>query len=234
MTKKWRIADLDFAKAREYITSQDPDISLRFFLPVPNWLKDGKPIVDDENIKRVQKKDGAQWRYTFINYKDNAEQGVKIDGSAAIVFMGADKKKAEQLKDMIAEYVSDTSQLTPAILSEILKRSKDELGLVDRYNKGLNGLQYFHAYNADGQYGAFLPHENPSAAIYIEGDGEFLDGPTLTPQKFENGAFINFPGKRLSDLFEGPAEGRLVQADVFVKDRENLDGSKIDLAAVPK
>ena len=231
MTKTWNLTDLDFSKAKEYISSQDPDVSLRYALPVPNWLDNGEPTFQHENIQPIQKGTESQWKFKFTNYKDNAQQAVKIDGKNGIVFMGVTPDTAKQLDTLIND-VTQGEDLTPDMLDEILKRSYEELGISDRFNKGLESFQkFFHPFDVNGQQGAYLPKPNPSSAIYIPGAGEFADGPTVTPQKFEDGAFINFPGVRLKDLFAQKAElrGRLVQASVFSKDRTNPDGSAIDL-----
>lgn len=233
--KELRLADLDFSKAQEYIVSQDPDISARFVLPIPNWMDGENPSITHEQIKQVPKKSGLQWRYTFTNPEDGAQQGVKIDGTSSIVFMGLNENKAEQLSALIVECRA-RKELTPETLTIILDRANRELGIQDRFNKDLASIDsYFHPYKAYGHMGTFIPNPNPSCAIYISGEGEYLDGPTLSPQKFENGAFINFPGVRLSGIFDAEVRGtgRLVQAAVFLRDRTLPDGRLIDLANAP-
>ncbi len=233
--KKWKLTDLDFRKAREYIPSQNPEISLRFVLPIPNWMDQSEPAVSHHQIKQVEKKSGLQWCYLFSNPKDQAQQAVKIDGSAAIIFMGVDTKKSEELNKLITECLSG-GELTPDKLTIILDRSYEELGIVDRFNKSLGSIdQFFHPYEVKGHLGSFLPRPNKSSAIYIPGAGEFLDGPTATPQKFENGAFINFPGMELKNIFLANVDGkaRLVQADVFRRDRTHPDGKEIKLECIP-
>jgi hypothetical protein len=150
--------------------------------------------------------------------------------------MGLDESKSRQLAEMIDWYTVGAQDLSPQDVTEILVRAENELGAVDRFNKDLQSIDlYFHAHEAEGHLGAFLPKPNHSSALYIAGEGEYVDGPTLTPQKFSNGAFINFPGVRLSEIFELKAEakGRLVQADVFVRDRTLPDGGKVQLSCVP-
>lgn len=235
MKKKWQLTDLDFNKAREYIVSQDPDVSSRFVLPVPNWMDGAHPSVTDEQIKQVPKKGGLQWRYTFTNPEDGAEQGVKIDGTSSIIFMGLNEDKAERLSRLVSECLAG-KKLTPEVLTTILDRANRELGIQDRFNKDLASIdRYFHPHNAQGHLGTFIPNPSPSCAIYIAGEGEYLNGPTLTPQRFENGAFINFPGVRLTDIFdvEVRGSGRLVQAAVFLRDRTLPDGNLIDLKNIP-
>jgi hypothetical protein len=233
MEQDYKIKDLDLKKAREYKYSQNPNNCLRFILPIPNWLDIERPKIDDDPIKILKKDEGPLVRFTFMNYKDKAEQGVRIDGSAAIIFMGFNLDKAAALKSLIYEYIDHPIELKPDQLTAILERSYEELNITDRYNKTLNHLKYYRPYDVKGELGLYLPKENPSSAIYIRGKGCFLDGPTLTPQKFDDGAFINFPGRRLDELFKNPAGGKLVQGTVFINDRLNIDGSKIDLKMLP-
>ncbi|MCI5061076.1 MAG: hypothetical protein MRY79_08410 [Alphaproteobacteria bacterium] len=234
MTKTYNLQDLDLSLAQEYISSQDPEISLRFFLPLPNWMDGDTPAIDHPQIQILEKKSGPEWQFFFTNYTDNAEQSAKIDGADGIIFMGVSPQKALQLTALIQEYMTEGQDLTPDNITQILKRSHKELGIVDRFDKSAESIEkYFHPYQHTGLMGPYLPKPNTSSAVYIPGAGEFADGPTVTPQKFENGAFINFPGVKLSDLFarksSGELKGRLVQADTFLRDRTKPDGSKIIL-----
>lgn len=237
MLNRVTLKDLNPAFAREYVSSQDPDISLRYVIPIPNWLENNAPIFDHPQIKQIEKKGTKQWRFLFLNHKDNAEQGVKIDGTGAIILMGITEELSKKVTSLIKSYISKPDDLTPEIVSEILDKTYTNFGINDRFNKDIESLeQHFHSYNADDYLGGFLPKFNQSVAIYIAGEGEFLDGPTLTPQKFANGAFINFPGQRLTDSFQQNAlqRGRLVQADTFIKDRTLPDGTVIDVTKIPQ
>lgn len=246
MSAQWSLKDLDLTKAIEDIPSQDPQTSLRFNLPVPNWL-DGQGNPKSKHPQFKQKEDGT-WRFNFQNYKDNCLQGVKIDGSSVITFMGPTPEQSGQLIQLIAEYTADIEQLTPEQLSDILQRAHSELHLVDMYNNGRKGVEsYMHPYPAivtsHPAFGAFLPKPTLSTAVYIQGAGSFLDGPTATVQRFENGAFISFPGQSKAQVLGMSIDEllasknftvKLVQADVFISSRTLADGRKIETSALPR
>ena len=243
MSKNWSLDDIDFSKAIEDIPSQDPEKSLRYNLPVPNWLDEkGEPTVSHAFIR--QKEDGS-WRFYFYNYKDKCDQGVKIDGSSVITFMGANPATAQKLTSLIKEYASDPEELSPEQMSDILERAHSEIGLGDRYNNGRKSVSaYMHPYTAENEYfGEFLPKPVLSTAVYLQGSGVFMDGPTASPQTFENDAFISFPGQPKEKILAmTPAELRankdftvkLVQADVFVNSRTYKDGSEIKTESLPR
>ncbi len=242
----WSLKDLDLNAAIEEIPSQDPQTALRFNLPVPNWLdENGLPKFSHENIR--QKEDGT-WRLFFHNYKDNCLQGVKIDGSSVITFMGLVPEKSEQLIAMIDDYSPDVERLAPEQVSDILERAHAELGLKDMYNNSRKSVgAYMHPYTKittnHESYGPFLPRPTLSTAVYIQGAGSFTDGPTATPQRFEDGAFISFPGQPKEKILSMSAEDiiadksftvKLVQADVFIASRTYEDGTRIETDILPR
>lgn len=191
----WSLKDLDTSKAIEDIPSQNPQTSLRFNLPIPNWLdENGRPKLAHAQICR--KNDGS-WRFFFQNYKDNCLQGVRIEGSSVITFMGPNPETSQKLIQIIQEYSADLEQLTPVQISDILERARVELGLQDMYNNDRKGVElHMHPYaeitTNHKYFGPFLPNPMISTAIYIHDSGSFSDGPMVTPQRFENGAFISF------------------------------------------
>jgi hypothetical protein len=237
MDGKWNLQNIDLALGVEVIASQNPETSLRVNIPVPNWLgDDGKPFVQHPCIG--QKDDGA-WRYFFTNEKDGCLQNVEIDGTSVITFMGVSPEKAEQFVALV-EAFGEAEKLTPDVLTKVLERSAGELGIVDRYDNPRSGVdKYMHPFALSPRHpylGAFLPMPNLSMAVFLPGAGEFADGPTSTPQKFEDGAFVVFPGKSRDAVLEmdsgelkAKGKARLVQADVFVASRTYPDGSAIVL-----
>lgn len=242
----WALKHLDLSKAIEEIPSQNPQTALRFNLPVPNWLDgDGLPKSDH---KRIRQKDDGSWRFFFQNYKDNCLQGVKIDGSSVITFMGPDPEQSKKLISLVHEYAADVDTLTPEQLSDILERAHAELNLQDMYNNGRKSVESFmHPFTqvtTDHKFfGPFLPKPAISTAVYIQGTGIFSDGPTATPQRFEKGAFISFPGQRKTQILEMSPEEllgnknftvKLVQADVFTNSRTYADGSRIETDTLPR
>ncbi len=242
----WSLKDLDLNQAIEDMPSQNPQTALRFNLPIPNWLnQNGQPEFTHEQIS--QKEDGS-WRFFFQNYKDNCLQGVKIDGSSVITLMGLDPDKSQKLINLVQEYSSDVEQLTPEQLSDILTRAHTELDLQDMYNNGRKGVEsYMHPFTDmttnHKSFGPFLPKPTISTAVYIQGAGTFTDGPTATPQRFENGAFISFPGQRKEKIVQMSPEEiladksftvKLVQADVFTSSRTYSDGNGIEISSLPR
>jgi hypothetical protein len=245
MTKVWALKHIDLGKAIEDIPSQDPQTALRFNLPVPNWLdQNGQPNFRHEKIQ--QKEDGS-WRFFFQNHKDNCLQGVRIDGSSVITFMGPTPAQSQSLVQLVREYSDDVEQLTPEQISDILERAHTELGLRDMYNNGRKNVEsYMHSYvgitTGHKSFGPFLPKPTISTAVYIQGAGVFSDGPTATPQRFESGAFISFPGQRKEQILQMSPEGmlasknftvKLVQSDVFVSSRTYANGNRIETDKLP-
>jgi hypothetical protein len=237
-----RFEALDLSKAWEYISTQDPERGLRFVLPIPNWQEAG---ITHDKIVDVQNKG---MRFTFKNYTDKNflddsdapdNQGVKIDGSSAIIFSSLTLDKANKLSTLVRECSANHTDFSPSVVANILERAYAEFGLGDRYNKGLAAIgEHFQPYDSSNNLGLFLPNENRHAAIYLDGVGRYMDGPTLQPQEFSNGAFVTFPGITLTMLFnqsfeELKAKSRLVQAQVFLHDRDHADGSRINLARLP-
>jgi len=246
MSIQWSLKDLDFTKAIEVIPSQDPQTSLRFNLPVPNWLDDtGRPETGHSQIKQDE---NGSWRFYFQNFKDNCLQHVKIDGSSVITFMGTNPEKSKELIRLAGEYAPDIEHMTPEQLSHILERSHSELRLEDRYNNSRKGVESrMHPYDEvttnHSSFGAFLPKPSVSTVVYIQGAGVFLDGPTATPQRFENGAFISIPGKNKKQVLKMSKEellggkdftAKLIQADVFTSSRTLADGGAINVSALPR
>lgn len=238
------LENLDFSKAIEVISSQDPDADLRFNLPIPNWLVDERPVYEHAAVHRKTEGDKG-WRYFFLNLADNCEQNVEIDGTSVITFMGAKPEQAKHMLALIAKCGGPES-LTPASLTELLDRIAKEVGVIDRYdNPRKNVDSYMHPYEplqpATPHLGPFLPVPNLSTAVYVPGEGEFADGPTSTPQKFKNGAFIVVPGKSrdvvlsmsLDELRE-KGSVRLIQADRVLLSKTFADGRKIVPEDLPK
>lgn len=248
MSTTWALEDLDLTKAIEVIPSQDPNTSLRFQLPIPNWLNEnGEPKFTHEKIRFVEGKNGkpGSWRFFFKNYKDNCDQDVRIDGSTTITFMNVPPQKTEQLIQLVNEYVSNPDDLSPEQLEDILERSRVELELNDRFNSNRSGVASFmHPYlKTDYEFfGAFLPNKDVSTAVYVQGAGTFQDGPTATPQTFSNGAFISFPGQKKENVLKMSPQDirasdkfkvRLVQADVFIASRSFPDETEIHQESLP-
>lgn len=238
--KRWSLEDIDLSKAIDVIPAQDPETALRYSLPVPNWLDEhGEPCVSHPQIRTDQK---GGWRFFFYNDKDSCWQDVRVDGSSCITFMGPKPDQAKTLTRRVLSLSPDPEKTTPEQLAALLAYAKNELGLKDVYdNRCASVLRNMHAWPAPDEahpaLGAFLPNPQLSAAVYLPGAGEFLDGPTATPQRFANGAFISFPGQPREKIAAmTPAELRgtksltikLVQRDVFVDSRTYVDGSKID------
>lgn len=217
MAIQWKIEDLDPSKLFEVNYSRDPDIGGRFSLPIPNWLNaSGEPLeaIQKHIITKKQaeqdfelgiyKDDEGKWRFSFINYKDNGcLQGVKIDGTGSVMFGAPTLGQTQKLFTLISEVVPELGQMSPAQLIEILERSHTEIVITDRYNDSDGNIKKEMDLvddNGSGyhRYGLYVyKPEIISSCIYLSGSGVFLDGPTETPQGFDNGGFIFFKNKRI-------------------------------------
>lgn len=194
-------------------------------------------------------------RYVFINFADgHAVQGAKMDGSHTIIFKGIQPGQVQPLLDLIGGY-GDPERLSPAQFTALLDDIHAGFNLQDRYEKGRDSIRkYFYKLEngelskvddaSDVTLGAYiLDPVSASAAMWVPGPGEYLDGPTLTLQQIiGDGAFITFPGWSTAQIlalseedykaaFEaGKLRPKVVQADIFVNSRDNMDGSRIRVA----
>lgn len=236
MFKSWGIKDLNLSRAFDVVPDINPERSLRYSIPVPNWLNEaGIPVISHAAI-RNHKEGGNDWRFIFWNFKDECDQTLRIDGSSSVMFAGISPAKAQKLTDFIESIVEDIDSMTPDQLTFILDYAKEGLGLGDRYTKKQHDLhnEMDSWITLHGEkLGAFLPKMNISSCIYVPGNGEFVDGPAATPQRFENGAFVVFPGHASGELIGLDASSlkalkpKIVQTDVFMGTRTHVNGDAI-------
>lgn len=250
MKNVWTISDLDPRKLFEVVPNQDIETSVRFAIPVPNWLNtDGSPQFQHDAIQSYKGKD--ERRFHFQNFKDGAQQGVKIDGSGVIFFASPTPGQAQKLEFIVKDCADDLDRMTPDQLQRILDRSYSEIGLLDRYNGNKSGdidkkMQRPNGYNANHpHFGSFVYKAVVSSCIYVPVDGEFRDGPTITPQILNGGGFIVFPGqptRSVKDLIrnydpENPPTPRpdvkVVATPTFLESRRDINQRPIDMTNIP-
>lgn len=248
MDNSYHLTDLDITKLVDVIPNRDPETSVRFSLPIPNWLdEDSNPTVQHKNIQYMDKK-GA-WRFKFYNYEDDCEQAVKIDGGGSIIFMSPTPAQSEKLVSIVNSCTDDLATLKPEQLQAILDRSYKEIGLHDLYNENISTLhkrmeQHNSSKYSNPDFGPFITKSTVSSCIYLTNSGIFMDGPATTPQRFSNGAFIFFPEqssnqvkKTLNKLRTNEDTSnisvKLVQKTVFLKTRRDLDTLPIDIQDIP-
>ena len=249
MKNIWTIDGLDPRKLFEAVPNRDPETAARFCLPLPNWCDENDVMQHPHPDVQLITKDGKQeFRYIFHNYEDDARQAAKINGNGAIVFTGPTPGQVVALRKIIADHVSDISLQKPEDVSAILARSYSELGLLDRFHKGrseiIDEMDRIGNVEADPAFGNFVYKHVVSTCIRLIGSGEWEGGPTLTPQIFEDDAFLIFPGQSIEDVkkliksYDPESNAprpkiKIASKSVFLKSRRSLDGHFIDLDKIP-
>jgi histidyl-tRNA synthetase len=256
MRNKYGVENLDPTKLIEVVPNRDPETSVRFSIPVPNWLdNEGRPIFDHSRITEKEKDGKPEWRFNFYNFKDDCDQRVKIDGDGAVIIMTPPSKHADMLVAYIMNLVAgDLDTLTPENLEDILGKAHLEYNLYDFYNENRSRLdsemdQYNATPDQHPHFGSFLKKDVVSSALFLEGSGIF-EGPAASPQQFENGAFIFFDqqpvkaAKKALKLYDPEDEktevrAKLVQKDEFTRTRRLKkhgleNGEAIHLENIPK
>jgi histidyl-tRNA synthetase len=249
MKSIWTVAELDPRKLFEVVPNRDPETSARFSLPVPNWLNaDGTLQFQHPDIKLVKKGGKEELRFTFHNYEDGCEQAVKINEQGVIIFTAPTPAQARSLRKIISDYADDPTKLTPADVKGILSRAYGDLGLMDRFNGNRSDItskmDRIGDEEKDPVLGAFVYKPVISTCVYLSGSGEFQGGPTITPQVFEAGGFVAFPGQSIKDVralikvynpddHTPKADVKIVSKAVFLKSRRMPDQRPIDMDSIP-
>ncbi|MCB9988296.1 MAG: histidine--tRNA ligase family protein [Rhodospirillales bacterium] len=251
MSNRWTIGDLDPARLFEVDYNRDVETSSRFCWPIPNMLdENGEPKFQDPDIFTKQengsdkidsKTSRKDYRLRFHNHKDNASQGVKIDGTGSIMLMSPSDSKAIKIKEIIHSCGADQPDCSPNKITAALQRIYLETGIGDRWNASLSDINKKYDPTDDvenGYFGRFIYKNEISAAIYLKGSGSF-DGPADGDQTFSNGTFIVFPGKTIEQAKEmienydplnpdkSKKGAKQVAYDVFLQTRRLPDGSPI-------
>lgn len=250
MQKTWRIRDIDPKKLIEVLPNRDPETSMRFSLPVPNWLDEGgAPKFDHPALHQVEKKGKKEWRFRFHNYEDGCEQAVKVDGTGSVIFMSPTPGQAQALTQIVYAQTADLDQMKPEHLESILASAYGKVGLLDRYHENRSVIRSKMDIHdpQPGQhpdFGGFLFKATASTCVFLSGHGQFSDGPSSTPQTFENGAFILFPSQSPEQVrsiiaahnTDEPQERpsvKLVSKAAFLKSRRDLSGKPLDMTQIP-
>lgn len=177
----------------------------------------GKPIVDWEGKPKFE--DGATG-YVFFNYADSSVQGCRTDGNAIIIVNEVRSEDVPAIEAEIARYADDPRDLTLDELTAV-REFISALGYSDQYDSDLKfDAENFTPVYSDRQLSDASGQPIPGygfkkrdardicTALYQSGAGEYVDGPSATPQRFEDGAVL---------VLQPRHEPRLVQADVFLR-----------------
>ena len=221
-----RKEDLSFDGATDSISTAQ-----KFAFPVPKdegvllVNEDGSAITDWRGNPKFE--EGAKG-VIFYNPKDQTRQGALTDGTAIFMINEVEREDVKAILAKIAEYADDARNLTLDEAKEVLAFIKS-ISYEDQYESDLtywdNSLEPVLPgdVNSDAN-GDVIPGfgfvkrkaRDLCQVIYVPGSGEYVDGPSVDAQKFENGAV----------LVQHDGKVRLVQADIFLRTYSKPDGTK--------
>jgi len=237
----YTLKDLNFTKAFDAISSQDPMVSTRYCLPIPNWEESGGK--DDPAIQMVE---GKGLRFVFYNLTDQREQFANVDGTEAIAFQTPIDVAVQLHGFIIDTFGNDPAVLCPQDVVEIIFEAT-RLGIHDLYDKNMSDITDPTIMHREpsiqsefGGFGAYVPCPNMSAAIFLKGEGIYIPYEGAKPQVFNNGGYISFPALPVEELKKYSNESlvklvadkkigmpRMVQGSIFESNRTMPDGKLI-------
>lgn len=236
--------NLAYANAFDYMPSQDPNVSMRVAIPVPNWLRaEGTPKKKYQHPDVVFNADKGEWRFKFINQKDGGrEQQVKIDGTGALMIGGMPPHQFKELQRHIILGTKGPDFLTPADFVEIMRWTQSFFRIGDFYNSSVKDVEArFWAYTRPRQnstFGGFMPRPHGSAAIGYRGPVTF-NILASGAQVHKDGGFVTFPTLSAEEVKLAGKAGiaalcaernitpRTVEGAVFCRQNSLLDGTAI-------
>ncbi len=242
-TRPLSLSDLAYGRAFDFISSHDPEVSMRFYIPVGNWMDAGGNVREDRQHNSVVWAEGKNaYRFTFTNYTDNRTQGANVDGSGVIVIGGIKPSQLDTIFNYISSNYGSPEQMNAADHLATMEWMQTQLGIKDFYNDTLTGInkkmQPFSQPIAGLLYGGYIPQPHLSAAIAYSGEVAF-NLLSAAPQTYENGAFATFPtyttrqlqslslDKLVEDMKARKVTPRAVEAARFCSQNTHPDGSKI-------
>jgi hypothetical protein len=245
MTTPLTLSDLAYDRAFTFIPSQDPAVSMRFYLPIGNWLAGGSSGADYQHDQIVYNERKGEYRFVFDNWLDNRKQHVRVDGSGVIAINGIPPGDVSRVFEKVKTMALGPQQLLPNQVVDLLTWFKTEMGIRDFFDDNVDGVnRKMHPYQvADASlvYGGFLPKPNQSIAIAYPGEVSFALIPGGHPQRYVSGAFASLPTVTLGDLAGcGPAgipallaerkvTPRAVEAPTFCRQSTYPNSNKIPL-----
>lgn len=209
MTYSPKMLHVDFStlaydRAFDFIPSQDPNVSMRVYLPVGNWLRnDGFPSKkwDHPNIFFHEGK--KAFRFRFYNHKDKRGQDVAIDGTGLIAINGMNEDMLRKLNTEVVLTTGGVHSLNGNDLLRLMTWMQIHFQIGDFYNTTTEAVaERMWAYKTprSGVYfGGFIPKPHVSAAIGYKGPVTFEVLPGQ-PQVHKNGGFVTFPTLSAEDI----------------------------------
>jgi hypothetical protein len=238
--------NLAYKHAFDFIPSQDPDVSLRVALPVPNWLrKDGRPMRKFKHPDLIFNEGKGQWRFRFVNDKDGGrEQQAKVDGSGVIMIGGMTTSLYKELVRHIMLTKGGMTKLTAKDLNEILNWARRALRAGDFYNSNAGDIETrfwcWGRTNPKSIFGGWVPKPHVSCAVGYKGAVTF-NILASGKQVYYHGGYVTFPTLSADQVKAAGKKGiealcaekdvipRAVAADVFRRQNSLIDGSPIPL-----
>ncbi len=237
----YQLSDLNFGTAFDVIPSQDPAISTRYYVPIPNWLSEVNGAAPHENLQNIRERG---WRFIFHNPTDQREQRAQIDGTEVVACQTTFDKAVKLHAFICKTYGDNPNELKPEDLCEIIRYAQD-IEIHDIYDDKISKIPKYMHKNPDIEtdidgFGAYLPNPDPVAAIYLSGRGSYVMHEGAVPQIFGNGGYVSFPGLVAADVVSQTPAGiqtlveedkmgipRFIQAHVFEWNRTFPDGRLI-------
>lgn len=206
----------------------------KFIIPVPAFKDNGEHLVYPKNHQKAgqpildyEGKPIGNKGIVFFNFKDQSLQSAPDDGEAVIIVNEVNREQALKLEQEIEKIKSEPESLSLKELKQIIAYAHDQLNLTDMYNsthsfvkKNMTAVvseETSKKRKVNAVYGLKKrDNRDINQAFYIPGEFVF-EGPSATPQKFENGGVI----------LEHGGEMRGIQPDIFMRTYQLADGTRI-------
>jgi hypothetical protein len=201
--------------------------SKRFVLPVPVLPGGGEELIYPSGPKMgsaiYTNKDGTIQRgIVFGNPTDSTWQGVQGNGKEAIIINDLSDEQASKLQAHINEICTDVRELTSSQIKGIVSFARDELGLVDMFDKDLESIttemrfvdrsQEVPSLTDTRTFVGYMEVSKDTEHKAVRIERAFsLEGPVL--QQYPHGAVVVTNGRRVWGVDKG-----VVQRNWVIKD----------------
>ncbi len=229
--RRIKAGELDFS---QLATTKVISAAQKFIIPVPPFGESGEPLLYPQGHEQAgqpilnwEKKPIGTHGIVFWNEKDKAWQAARGDGQAVIILNQVSTEQAALLYDFIRAINPDPNKLRLEQVKVVLDYAAKILGLKDVYDSNRAFIQSKMTgvgavpRTEDGKEIECFGHKKRDErdicqAVFVEGRVLF-EGPTVTPQVFENGAVIVKVGQTTAG----------VQPDIFMQTYLLADGGKL-------